>query len=142
MTSRDNNRVVRPFEWGNEFVRGWPVVGQTPLPANASDTAANLAFWAAVNDRIVANSDDYYTYNVPTDFGIEHRRVELFHTGSEAPKKQLKESYGQFLRFTSAAAYSPRTTLALLPYWSLGVTRWPVRPASSGELGIGWLRQS
>jgi hypothetical protein len=102
MTSRDNNRVVRPFEWGNGFVRGWPVVGQTPLPANASDTAANLAFWAAVNDRIVANSDDYYTYNVPTDFRIEHRRVELFHTGSEAPKKQLKESYGQFLRFTSA----------------------------------------
>ena len=25
-TSRDNNRVVRPFEWGAEFVQRWPVV--------------------------------------------------------------------------------------------------------------------
>ena len=102
MTSRDNNRVVRPFEWGNEFVQRWPIVGDLPLPAETSDSATNLAFWTVVNDRIVANSDDYYAYQVPSDFRIEHRRVELFHTGSEPPKKHLKESYGQFLRFTSA----------------------------------------
>ena len=53
-------------------------------------------------DRIIANSDDFYAYKTPTDFRIEHRRVELFPTGSEPPKRQLKESYGQFLRFTSA----------------------------------------
>ncbi len=34
-------------------------------------------------------------------FGWSIARVELFHTGSEPPKKQLKESYGSFLRFTS-----------------------------------------
>ena len=62
---------------------------------------AEFDFWTAVNDHIIANSDDFYAYQTPTDFRLEHRRVELFHTGSEPPKKQLKESYASFLRFTS-----------------------------------------
>src|SRR5215469_18389895 len=102
MTSRDNNRVVRPFDWGNEFVERWPVVAGMQPPQDAVDAAASLAFWTAVNERVIANSDDFYAYKTPTDFRLEHHRVELFHTGSERPKKQLKESYGQFLRFTSA----------------------------------------
>ena len=102
MTSRDDNRVVRPFEWGSEFVSRWPVVADMQPPKDETDTRAMLEFWTAVNDRIIANSDEFYAYKMPTDFRLEHRRVELFHTGSEPPKKQLKESYGQFLRFTSA----------------------------------------
>ena len=102
MTSRDSNRVVRPFEWGSEFVQRWPVVADMQPPKDESDTRAMMEFWTAVNNRIVAASDDFYAYKVPTDFRLEHRRVELFHTGSAPPKKQLKESYGQFLRFTSA----------------------------------------
>ena len=90
MTSRDNNRVVRPFEWGSEFVQRWPVVADMQPPKDESDTRAMMEFWTAVNDRIVAASDDFYAYKVPTDFRLEHRRVELFHTGSEPPKKQLK----------------------------------------------------
>ncbi len=103
MTSRDNNRVVRPFEWGNEFVQRWPVVGdmQPPQDTDGTDTRAMFDFWRAVNDRIIAHSDEFYSYRTPTDFRLEHRRVELFHTGSEPPKKKLKESYGSFLRFTS-----------------------------------------
>ena len=104
MTSRDNNRVVRPFEWGSEFVSRWPVVADMRPPQAATDTPAMLEFWAAVNDRVVANSDEFYAYKTPTDFRIERRRVELFHTGSEPPTKRLKESYGSFLRFTSAVA--------------------------------------
>ena len=96
MTSRDNNRIVRPFEWGSEFVSRWPVVADMQPPPNEaqSDSRAMLDFWTAVNDRIVTHSDDFYAYEPPKDFRLERRRVELFHTGSEPPKKQLKESYG------------------------------------------------
>ena len=106
MTSRDNNRIVRPFEWGSEFVARWPVVAGMQPPQNdaQADNSAMLDFWTAVNDQIVAHSDDFYAYQKPTDFRLEHRRVELFHTGSEPPKKQLRESYGSFLRFTSPVA--------------------------------------
>jgi len=53
MTSRDNNRVVRPFEWGNEFVHRWPVVSEMQPPVDPNDSASNLAFWTAVNERAV-----------------------------------------------------------------------------------------
>ena len=36
MTSRDNNRVVRPFEWGSEFVQRWPVVADMQPPKDES----------------------------------------------------------------------------------------------------------
>ena len=32
MTSRDNNRVVRPFEWGLEWMRKWPIVENFTAP--------------------------------------------------------------------------------------------------------------
>src|ERR1019366_5942471 len=93
MTSRDVNRVVRPFEWGNEFVSRWPLTaGMTP-PADETDKPAMFDYWTAVNDRIIANSDEFYSYKTPSDFRLERRRVELFHTGSEPPKKEIKESY-------------------------------------------------
>src|ERR1039457_6005937 len=93
MTSRDVNRVVRPFEWGNEFVNGWPLTAGMAPPPDEADKPAMFDFWNAVNDLIIANSDDFYSYKTPTDFRLEHRRVELFHTGSEPPKKKLKEAF-------------------------------------------------
>src|SRR6516225_5938600 len=102
MTSRDNNRVVRPFEWGLEWARGWPTLENFDLPQDPTDKTALLGYWSAVNDHLIANSDKFYAYKTPTDFRIEHRKVELFHTGSKPPKKQPKDEWGKFLRFTSA----------------------------------------
>ena len=104
MTSRDNNRVVRQFEWGSEFVGDWPLVSDLQPPQDQSNSHAMLEFWTAVNERIIAHSDDFYAYQTPSDFRLEHRKVELFHTGSAPPRKQLKESYASFLRFTSPVA--------------------------------------
>src|SRR5262249_37561375 len=91
MTSRDNNRVVRPFEWGPGWTEGWPVPETLRPPQGQTDKAAMLDYWLAVNDHLVANSDQFYAYKPPTDFRVEHRKVELFHTGSEPPKKQPKD---------------------------------------------------
>jgi dienelactone hydrolase len=102
MTSRDNNRVVRPLEWGAEWAERWPLVGDIRPPANQNDTAAMIEYWSTVNQRLVANSDDFYAYDTPTDFRLEHRKVELFHTGSEPPTTKLKDEWAPFLRFTSA----------------------------------------
>jgi hypothetical protein len=101
MTSRDNNRIVRPLEWGTEWAERWPLVGDIRPPAE-NDTAAMMEYWSAVNQRLVAHSDEFYAYQAPTDFRLETRKVELFHTGSEPPKTKLKDEWAEFLRFTSA----------------------------------------
>jgi dienelactone hydrolase len=101
MTSRDNNRVVRPFEWGLDWTRQWPSVDRLALPQEEGDAAAMVEYFAAVNDQLIHNSDEFFAYKTPSDFQIEHRKVELFHTGSEPPKKPIKDEWGKFLRFTS-----------------------------------------
>ncbi|HSY12565.1 MAG TPA: alpha/beta hydrolase family protein [Verrucomicrobiae bacterium] len=102
MTSRDNNRVVRPFEWGLDWTRNWPGIDSFPAPDDPGDQRAMIEYMSAVNDHLAQNSDEFFRYDVPSDFRIEHRKVELFHTGSEPPKKQPKDEEAQFLRFTSA----------------------------------------
>src|SRR5271157_3104877 len=96
MTSRDNNRVVRPFDWGLEWANQWPTLENFHPPQDQTDKAAMMEYWTAVNEHIVANSDEFYAYKTPADFRIEHRKVELFHTGSEPPKKQPKTSGASF----------------------------------------------
>jgi dienelactone hydrolase len=117
MTSRDNNRVVRPFEWGSEWAARWPTLENFPPPQDQSDKAAMLAYWSAANDHIVANSDQFYAYKVPLDFRLEKRKVELFHTGSAAPKKQPKDELGTFLRFTSAVESPYRENNCMNARW-------------------------
>jgi len=76
LSQRDTNRVVRPFEWGLEWMRGWPLVnGGWPSSVDA-DVAT---FVHDLNQRIVSHSDSFFAYQTPNDFQLE----------------------GNFLRFTS-----------------------------------------
>jgi dienelactone hydrolase len=96
LTTRDTNRVVRPLEWGMEWARRWPLVnGDCP-----SSEAAYENYLHELNDRIVARSDEFFSYETPADFRLETRRIELFPTGSNAREK-VPKGEGLFLRFTS-----------------------------------------
>ena len=101
MTSRDNNRIVRPFEWGLDWTTRWPGSALLTPPKDLEDRDAMVEYMGAVNDRLIENSDEFFAYKTPADFHVEHRKVELFHTGSEPPKTKLKDEWGKFLRFTS-----------------------------------------
>ena len=100
LTSVDNNRVVRDLEWGTEFARDWPCRNGTPAGQIPADPEK---FFADYNQRIVASSDEFYSYRVPTDFRLERREVRVFST-REIPDRRLEEkvrgTYGNFLRFT------------------------------------------
>ena len=116
-----------------------------------------LEYWNAVNQQAIANSDEFYSYKTPTDFRIEHRKVELFHTGSEPPKKQPKDEWGKFLRFTSAvespypenncvnARWFPargRRAVILLPQWNADGVSQNALCRIFNVLGIAALRLS
>ena len=102
LTSVDNNRVVRPLEWGVEWARDWPcgngvngrgprgngAVGHSEIAgegARATPAHATLAddpaeFFLDFNRRIVADSDRFYSYTRPADFRLERREVQVFST--------------------------------------------------------------
>lgn len=96
LTTRDTNRVVRPLEWGIEWAKRWPLVN-----GHAPESEAEYEnYLHELNDRIVAASDEFFSYTTPTDFRLERRKIELFPTGSNASEK-IPDGHGTFLRFTS-----------------------------------------
>ena len=97
LTTRDTNRVVRPFDWGADWTSGWPGVNGN----FAREGAAAEKFFHELNNHLVAHSDDFFAYRKPTDFRLEQREVQRFGTGASTQQEPKKKEIGTFLRFTS-----------------------------------------
>ena len=113
LTTRDTNRIVRPLEWGFDWLRDFAA----PCPGSLPDGVCPppLDRMIAVNEDIVARSDEFFCYATPTDFRLERRHPQLFPTNvrpetlaQDAEMKRraaaglLEEA--DFLRFTSPVA--------------------------------------
>jgi len=116
LTTRDENRVVRPLEWGFEWIvpfleaQGFDEV--VPGPEVERDNAAAEAAMVRINQFLIRHSKDFFGYTRPTDFRLEERFPELFPTNirpetlaKDAEIKQQaaegKLAPAQYLRFTS-----------------------------------------
>lgn len=114
LTTRDENRVVRPVEWGfdwlDDFI-GEHHLSDTVARAQKDPSAAEAAM-LAINQAIVEHSDAFYGYQTPVDFHLEERAPQLFPTNVRPEtlrrdaelKQRAKEGKlpkARFLRFTS-----------------------------------------
>jgi dienelactone hydrolase len=155
LTSVDNNRVVRPWEWGAEWARDWPCrngCAPSQIPQDAEQ------FLREYNQRIVAASDEFYSYAKPVDFRLERREVQVFST-REVPdpklEKRVRGTYADFLRFTSPvrtpypennlanARWFPargRRAVVLLPHWNSDALAYSGLCRVLNLLGIAVLR--
>jgi len=157
LTSVDNNRVVRPLEWGTEWARDWPCRnGFHPgyVPENPEK------FFLDYNRRIVAASDDFFSYTRPSDFRLERREVQVFSTRAVPDPKleaKVKGTFAEFLRFTSPvrtpypennlanARWFPtqgRRAIVLLPHWNSDAISYGSLCRVFNLLGISVLRLS
>lgn len=157
LTSVDNNRVVRPLDWGIEYSNAWPcrngcAPGRMPLDPER--------YLAEYNRRIVANSDEFYSYTEPSDFRLERREVKVFST-REVPDRRLEAkvrgTQADFLRFTSPietpfpennlvnARWFPargRRAVVLLPHWNSDALAYTGLCRVLNLMGIAVLRLS
>jgi hypothetical protein len=116
LTTRDENRVVRPLEWGFEwiepFLRENGFTDALPGPEIVSDPALAESAMVLINQFLIRHSDRFFGYERPTDFRLEERHPELYPTNvrpetlaqDAALKQQAAEGKipkAQFLRFTS-----------------------------------------
>lgn len=114
LTTRDTNRVVRPLEWGFDWLQDW--TGPRNLPVEeamaSGDPERMKSAMLAVNQSIIAEHEQFYGYTTPKDFRLEERHPQLFPTNVrpetlrlDAKLKQKAEQgrlpKAQFLRFTS-----------------------------------------
>ena len=110
LTTRDQNRVERPLEWGFDWLADFGVEGE--VAAVEAGTMTPLAAMTAINQRIAAQPEAFYDYVTPTDFRIEMRHPELFPTNVRPETLAQEREYKRqaevgelrrekFLRFTS-----------------------------------------
>jgi len=157
LTSVDNNRVVRPLEWGVEWARNWPCRnGFAPGYAPPD----REGFFREYNQRIVAASDEFYACTRPADFRLERRAVQVFST-REVPdprlEKKVQGTYADFLRFTSPvsspfpennlvnARWFPargKRAIVMLPHWNSDALAYTSLCRTLNLLGISVLRMS
>lgn len=153
----DNNRVVRPLDWGLELTHDWPC-GNGRRPGDVSHDPEKLL--AAYNRRIVAASDEFYSYRTPTDFRLERRELQVFSTHDVPDPKleaKVRGKYAQFLRFTSPvrtpypqnnlanARWFPvrgRRAVVLLPHWNCDAIGYTGLAHALNLAGIAVLRLS
>lgn len=157
LTSVDNNRVIRPLEWGAEFTQHWP--GRNGGPGGHSSREL-LDYFARFNDHIIQASDDFYSYRAPTDFRLERREVQV-HSTREVPDPRLEAkvhgTHADFLRFTSPvvtpfpennlvnARWFPvrgRRAVVLLPHWNSDAISYNSLCQVMNWMGIAVLRLS
>ena len=115
LTTRDENRVVRPLEWGFEwiapFLETHAFGAVVPSAEVARDPAAAEAAMVHINELLIRHGDKFFGYERPTDFRLEERHPELYPTNvrpetlaQEAAIRQQavegKLAPAQFLRFT------------------------------------------
>jgi len=161
LTSVDNNRVVRPLDWGLDWTKSWPGRNGGP-PSKEGDQGSPdlLEYFSRFNDRIIEQSDDFYSYKEPTDFRLEHREVQVFST-REVPDPRLEEkvrgTQADFLRFTSPVATPyPENNLVnvrwfpakgnravvLLPHWNADGIAYHSLCRALNWMGVAVLRLS
>lgn len=157
LTSVDNNRIVRPLDWGIEWTQGWPCRNGFHRPSTPEECEHYLREY---NQRAVASSDEFFAYKVPSDFRVEKREVQVFSTRA-APEPKLEAKvrgrYGEFLRFTSPG-HSPfpennvvnarwfkakgTSAVVLLPHWNSDALNYNSLCGILNRLGISVLRLS
>lgn len=114
LTTRDENRVVRPMEWGFDWLGDF--IDQVHLRdavtrAEGDPTAAEPAM-LVLNEAIVQHSEAFFGYRQPGDYRLEERAPQLFPTNvrpetlrRDAELRRLAKEgrlrRAQFLRFTS-----------------------------------------
>ena len=168
LTTRDENRVVRPVEWGFDCLRDF--ITSAGLEGTLANAANEEEAMLALNEAIVEQSDEFFACERPSDFVLEERAPQLFPTNvrpetlrrdAELKRKAaaglLKPA--KFLRFTSPvrtghpendrvnarwfpAPGEPKQAIIVMPQWNADAFSHNVLCSLFNRFGVSALRLS
>lgn len=102
---RDDNRIVREFEWGTEFITEF-VTGDV----NGDDPRK---LFSAYSKNAIANSDDFFCSPEISDYKLDG--VDLTWTsGIETPSAENNTVYAKYFPHAS----NKRSAVLVLPHWN------------------------
>jgi Alpha/beta hydrolase domain containing 18 len=108
LATRDTNRVVRPFEWGTDWLHR---LGHPHCPADANGNARDCVsrFVAAA----VADSERFYSYSRVTDYRLADGRLTF-----SSPVRTDYPENNTVHALWFPADKGPKRALVVLPQWN------------------------
>src|SRR5487761_2005617 len=91
LTTRDTNRIVRPLEWGFDWLP--PLASPDLYPDDQG-----LSRMTALSAQLAKSSDEFFGYSTPNDFRLEALAQDA-DLKRKAANGELDKAH--FLRFTS-----------------------------------------
>lgn len=110
LNQRDNNRVVRPFDWGLDWAQRWPALnGVAPAEPDPE------RYLHALNQHILTRSDDFFACPTPSDFRLEREADATFLRFTSAVETPYTENNTVHARWFPARG---RRAVIVLPQWN------------------------
>jgi hypothetical protein len=128
---RATNRIVRPFEWGLDWVSHWPQTAN--LPQNGHSPADYLD---RLNQFAIQDSDRFFQHQTPTDFHLANS-ILRFSSNVRTPYPENNVVHGQWF----PVAGSSRAVI-VLPHWNAPHDAHNAVARMFQRLGISALRLS
>ncbi|MCC7153443.1 MAG: alpha/beta hydrolase family protein [Bryobacterales bacterium] len=125
------NRVVRPFDWGLEWTRSWPVARDYPQNGHDSQT-----YLLRLNQSAIATSEGFYGYQTPADFHLKDGRLR-FTSPVRTPYPENNVVHGQWF-----PAKDPKKAVIVLPHWNAPAQAHNGLAIGIQKLGMSALRLS
>ncbi|MEJ7606465.1 MAG: hypothetical protein WKF37_09385 [Bryobacteraceae bacterium] len=102
LATRDTNRLVRPFEWGFDWLPSEPL--------DPADPAAAMSAYAA---RAIAASDDFFRHTTPSTFDFAAGKL-TFQSSVDTPHPENNLVHARFF----PAANDRGRAVLVLPQWN------------------------
>ncbi len=114
LATRDNNRVVRPFEWGADWLSA---IGNPAIPAQLNgDAPSHLSDFV---ERVLASSDSFYSYDAVRDYRLNDGRLN-FTSPVRSRDKKNDEVHALWFPADKARSGAKKRALVVLPQWNSG----------------------
>jgi hypothetical protein len=128
---RATNRVVRPFEWGLEWTRKWPL--SVRFPQNGHSPQQYLR---ELNQAILESSDEFFAYDVPRNFELTGD-ILTFESPVSTPHAKNNLAHARW--FPAAGS---KKAVVVLPHWNASLDQHQALCRGISRLGISALRIS
>lgn len=135
---RATDRVVRPFEWGLEWVRGWPVAELHERNGHSAE-----AWLRVLNLAAIESSDAFFAYRTPSDFTLAGNLVR-FTSAVTTPYPENNTVHAQWFpaKSTPVEPRPGRNAVIVLPHWNARAEQHGGLCRAISTLGISVLRLS
>jgi hypothetical protein len=131
---RATDRIVRPFDYGLEWAEKWPVAHEF-----SPEIDDPISYIELLNQRAIANSDQFFGYTVPTDYHLDESNWLTFSSPVETPVAE--NNTARALWFPSTRSQN-RKAVVVLPHWNSKLPQHNALCAGLQRLGVSALRLS